>query len=334
MSRLRVLHITPIFPSKSNPGKGTFIKSQIDSLHKFVDIELLVLPGNRGVIPYLLEIPRIKQRIKEDYDIIHVHFGHVSTLVKLIYKGNTPLITSYLGSDLLGIKSKSIFKALMGKLFTGLNRRYSRYDTHAIVKTAEMAELLAPHAKEISVIPNGVDTDMFNVSDRLEAKEKLNLPKNKMVILFPADTCLMVKNFDLLRNALKEVDMKNYHLVTFERGNIPYTMVPTYLRAADLVVCTSHHEGSPNIIKEAMACNCTIFSTDCGDVKWLLKGVLDGRILPPTKTAWTEAINDLIERGYAGVSNAREVLNEKDLGIEKVAERIMAIYTQATEKNK
>jgi len=51
--------------------------------------------------------------------------------------------------------------------------------------------------------------------------------------------------------------------------------MPFYINAADVVLLTSLWEGSPNVIKESMACNRPIVSTDVGDVNHLLNG-LDG----------------------------------------------------------
>jgi teichuronic acid biosynthesis glycosyltransferase TuaC len=47
------------------------------------------------------------------------------------------------------------------------------------------------------------------------------------------------------------------------------------LNAADLLLLTSLTEGSPQVIKEAMACNCPIVATDVGDIREII-GYTDG----------------------------------------------------------
>jgi teichuronic acid biosynthesis glycosyltransferase TuaC len=41
---------------------------------------------------------------------------------------------------------------------------------------------------------------------------------------------------------------------------IEYEQVPIWLNASDVLLVTSHHEGSPTIVKEALACNLPIVS--------------------------------------------------------------------------
>ena len=43
-----------------------------------------------------------------------------------------------------------------------------------------------------------------------------------------------------------------------------------YYNSVDCLILTSFHEGSPNVIKEAMACNLPIVSTKVGDVEEII----------------------------------------------------------------
>ena len=49
--------------------------------------------------------------------------------------------------------------------------------------------------------------------------------------------------------------------------------IPTYLNAGDLLLLTSSHEGSPVILKEALACNLPVVSVDVGDAREKLENI-------------------------------------------------------------
>lgn len=331
---MKVLHITPMYPTESNPGFGAFVKSQVDSLRPLVDIDLLILPGSGGISPYIKSIPLLKKKLRTEFDVIHVHFGHVATMVKMLYSGKAPVVTSYCGSDLLGKVSDSGFAALKGKNLAKMNKQSSKDDFCSIVKTEELGEQLKGIAENIRIIPNGVDAEVFKEMDSKACKEELGLDTKKKTILFPADPENKIKNFALLKSALSKIESDNIQLISFDSNNrISHNKVPVYINAADLVILTSRHEGSSNVIKESMACNKAAFSTDVGDSKWLLGGVKGSKIVAYDPDSLKDSIEQFFKNDFGQDSNGRAVFFEKGLDVKNIANKIFDIYTSAMEKS-
>ena len=314
-----------MYPSEKSPTQGTFVKSQIESLKKYIEIDLLLLPGFGGVLPYIKFIPQIRKALKKrSYDIVHVHYGNAASLVKLLNYTRVPVITSYCGDDLLGtITSKGTY-SFKSVIFKHINKFFARFDKHSIVKSENLAAQI--NRCFPSIIPNGVDTSKFTPLDQNKCKSQLGIPTNQKLILFPAEKNNAVKNFPLLENALKEIPSNQYNLLYFKERVMP-DMMPIYLNAADLVVCTSINEGSPNVIKEAMSCNKMIFSTPCGDVPSLLDGATGSKILNYESQSWTSALKQFLNENQNNIQiNSRTKLIEKKLDNDSVAKNIVSIY--------
>ena len=131
-----------------------------------------------------------------------------------------------------------------------------------IVKSGRMKKSIS--LNKAIVIPNGVDFELFKPVEKNIAKMKVGFNDKRLHIVFIANPERSEKNYPLAKKAVELIDDSiELNIVS----NVDHDVIPYYINAADILLLTSLREGSPNVIKEAMACNCTIVSTDVGDVK-------------------------------------------------------------------
>jgi glycosyltransferase involved in cell wall biosynthesis len=92
-------------------------------------------------------------------------------------------------------------------------------------------------------------------------------------------------------------------------------------------------EGSPNVIKEAMACNCPIVATDVGDIRWVL-GETEGCYISSFDTKeFADKIRLALKYSETvGRTNGMKRIQELGLDSETIAKRIIDIYKKALNK--
>jgi glycosyltransferase involved in cell wall biosynthesis len=105
---------------------------------------------------------------------------------------------------------------------------------------------------------------------------------------------------------------------------IRHEAVATYLNAADLLLLTSEHEGMPNSVKEALACNLPVVSTDVGDVARYLADVTPSAVHDDDE-ALAEAVVEILSSGER--SNGRSQV--EDIRLERTVERLKGVYEDA-----
>ncbi len=167
----------------------------------------------------------------------------------------------------------------------------------------ELAELI--QFKNPEVIPCGVDLDVFVPMDQATARKKMNLEKNKKYILFSSSFANEVKNYPLARAAVNSLEDPTVELI--ELKGFSRTDVSVLMNAVDCVLMTSKTEGSPQFIKEAMATNTPIVSTDVGDVKRVVGNTKGCYISLPTK----EDLSNNLKRAlnFQGKTNGRDSID-------------------------
>jgi len=300
-----------------------FIQSQANSLkEKGVQIDIFIVKINKwkGVISNVSKI----KKIKKDYDIIHAHYS-TNGLISILAGAYNKLIISYLGSDLLGINNSDGTKRKISKLIQFISFIVSIFSKAIIVKSEQMrTRILSRYSDKTTVIPNGVNFEVFKPGNQAEAINKLGLCSDKKNLLFLGNKKDANKNLALAKQAFKLLPTNKYNLVT------PYPVIPAdvpiYLNAADVLLLTSLSEGSANVIKEALACNTPIVSVNAGDVSENIKNVCKSYLVDydpeQIATKITEACQD----------NDRSDGRSKILHLEisNIADRIITVYKTIT----
>ena len=248
---MRVLFICR---QKTKTNVSPFVKAQADALEKEgIKVDFFLIKNN-GVFGYLKSIRELIHCTENiEYDVYHAHYsfsGYVASLAK-----KKPLVVSLLGTDVIKSSlSRSILKIVSSICdWSGI-----------IVKSDQMKNLLK--IKKIQVVPNGVSFDTFHPINQKKARSILNWNLEEKIILFNGHKSNPIKNYALAEKAIN-LCKKNIKIV--EMKNLDQEKLNLYYNACDVFLSTSLWEGSPNTIKEAMACNTNIISTNVGDINYL-----------------------------------------------------------------
>jgi glycosyltransferase involved in cell wall biosynthesis len=324
----RVLFVTNMWPEESRPYYGSFIASQARSLTaRGVDVDVLSVRGYLGVRAYaraMLALPRVSRRAP--YDLVHVHYGH--TALAAIGVPKRPLVVSYCGGDLLGEpRARGITRKSRAEV--AVFRQLARLATRTITKSAEM-EMALPRAlrRRNHVLPNGVDLEIFAPRPRAQARAELGWEGDLKTVLFLGNPEDPRKNVTLAREAVALLNQTEPKAELKTAWGVAADRVPVYLNAADCLVFPSLSEGSPNLVKEAMACALPIVSTPVGDVPERLGGIEGCFVREPEPRAFAAALAVAIEIGRAPA--ARKAI--ETLGLGQIAARLMAIYEEAGDR--
>jgi teichuronic acid biosynthesis glycosyltransferase TuaC len=232
-----------------------FIYDQVESIKKVdktISFDYFFIKG-KDILGYLSNYNRLIKKIRlNKYDLIHAHVGYAGLFANL--QRRVPVVTTFHGSD-INLKKSRYISCMVEKLSAE-----SIYVSNKLVSLA-----IKPRQSNISMIPCGVDFKIFNIKNSEKLKEKWGFISNKKKILFSSNFDTEVKNFGLLKNALELINDDNIEII--ELSGYSREEVAELMNIVDVCVMTSFTEGSPQFIKEAMACNCPIVSTDVGDVK-------------------------------------------------------------------
>jgi glycosyltransferase involved in cell wall biosynthesis len=314
---VRVLVVTHPLPTTAHAGTMAPVARQIASLRAIgVHVDVLELDGP-GKLKYLRTLPRMHTMLAHA-DLVHAHFGYVGWLARM--QLHRPLVVSFMGDDLLGTPDERGRLLLWSQAVVQLDRLFARMVDAIIVKSAEMARVVAP--LRAHVIPNGVDVQTFAPQDRLQARHTLGWDAERRYVLFAGNPREPRKGYALATAAVECAGDARITVVPLV--DIPPARVPLLMNAADAMLMTSYIEGSPNVVKEALACNLPVVAVPVGDVPEMLDGVAGCALRPRDPRELGMALRAVLEQGRR--SAGREALLRRGLDLESVARRVMCVY--------
>ena len=295
--------------ANNKPGHfSPFVTDQVDALAKYgVEFDFFGV-GGKGVFGYLSYLMPLKKKIDEfQPDLLHAHYGLSGLLANL--QRTVPVVTTFHGSD---VHSRGL-----NLLISKFTARYSAYN---IFVSPWLLELTGYRGENKSVIPCGVSTTTFFPMERAEARIQLGWDANDTYVLFAGAFENEVKNSALAKAAISLVP--NTKLVELRGYN--REQVNLLANAANCLLMTSHREGSPVVIKEAMACGTPIVSVNVGDVKELLAGVDNCYITTYDANEIATKIQQAI--ALKSKTNGPKCIIDKGLSNEIIVHNILNIY--------
>jgi len=320
---MRVLMITTEFPCPESPGGGIFVARRAEALRRQgVEIDVLAFRSRANPLAHVRAWRRMRAMLAaQRYDLIHAQFGHSALPAR--GQSRLPVVVTFRGEELQGIAGPDGRWTWKGHVLVGLSQLLAFLVDEVIVVSERMQRRLLRRCDH--VIPSGLDLDRFVPLPRDEARRRLGWPLEPPVVLFAAqDVHKPIKRYSLARAAYdlaaRSVPGAELRVAT---GLAPND-VPLWLAAADVLLMTSVQEGSPNVVKEALACNLPVVSVDIGDVRERVHGVDAGAVCDATPEALAAALVPLLARPVR--SNGRRAVRHLDDAT--LARQVLGIYEE------
>ncbi len=319
---MKILYVTNMYPNADNPTYGIFVKEQIDAISNCMPIsyEVYAINGIKSNWEYAKSVWEIRAKIKNGgFDLIHIHYG-LSGLFLLLGRMNIPVIMTLHGGDIQVEQGKTVQVALTKLILNKCD--------FVITLNERMDKIARYYINITKIIPCSVNTKLFI------SKEKEFSKSRDIKILFPSDRTRFVKDFPLFQRVCK-VLRENYglNIEEFYLERLSRQQVADLFCKIDLLLMTSISEGSPQVVKEAMACNVPVVSTNVGDVSVLLEGVKNSYV------ADSRDENELASLVFKAVSenqdagmSPREKIKELGLDDDSIAKQIIKVYNSLLEK--
>ncbi len=325
---MRVLFIAG--GNSKNFDIAPFIKAQGESLVN-EGVEIIYFPiRGKGLKGYLNGVFQLRRFLRKNpIDIIHAHYT-LSGLTAVLALSGKPIVLSLMGTDAYGEyigENKIKFGSQYLIILTYLIQPFVKN----IICKSEHIQTYVYLKNRSKIIPNGILLQSFLQSVKTRVIKEHSKSHQKQ-ILFLGDKLDPRKNYKLVEDAVRLIGSNDIQILA--PYPIPHNEVVEYLNSVDVLVVPSFMEGSPNLVKEAMACNCPVVATNVGDIAWLF-----GNELGHFVTSFNiEEVSEKIKQALHFSENyhktmGRDRILELGLDSKTIAKRIIKLYINVLDKN-
>jgi glycosyltransferase involved in cell wall biosynthesis len=305
---MRVLVVTNMYPSATEPQFGSFVKEQVDDLRELgLDVRVFSFDGRQRWTAYAVAARKIRDLVERDrVDLVHAHYGLCGAAA--LAQRRVPVVTTFHGSDFTGAIPWQVW----------VSRIVARRSSPIFVSATGAMRL----PRGAPIIPAGVDMELFKPIEREDARRRLGWRVDGRYLLFPSSPRLRAKRVDLFEAALREAAARVPTLSAIYLEGFSREQVALVMNAVDATVMTSDREGSPVTVRESLACQTPVVSVPVGDLPRVLSGLPGCAVVPRDSSALARAILEALEAGRPSELRARADRWARP----RIAEKIVGVY--------
>jgi len=321
--KYRILMVTGIYPTEARPHSGTFVKALVDSLvaagHQ---VEIVHPKPGPAPLRYLSATLQVFWKtLTGRFDIVNGHYGLWCLVARMQW--TTPVVAAYLGDDLLGtVRQDGSYS--QKSLFVARVSRWLCHHVEAVTVKSEQMKKASRYEKSV-VIPDGINFDLFESVPRAQARKELGWDQERYYVVFANNPAIPVKNFSLAQAAIARLQQRGISAELVVANGLPQRKVMQYINASNVLILPSIAEGSPNVVKEAMACNVPVVATNVGDVAEVLARTAGCSVCPHDADALARGL----EKALLHTERTTGRADIRHLDSQVIVEQVLELYEQA-----
>ena len=305
MIKVLLVHSGNSVPDSSH---YTFVKQQGDALEKQGVQVFYYAIRSKGARGYLKSLPGLKKAIRDhNVDIVHAHFGFCGALA--VMQHIVPVVITFHNGETLTRKGKILSSIAAWRC------------AHRIFVAQHIHDKLFKTPRQYDILPCGIDIDKLQLIDKEAALAEMGMTNQCPNILFGGSFANARKNYPLAKQALDRLSQK-VNLIEMKGYNSH--QVNLLYCACDLLLLPTKSEGSPQVVKEALACNCPVVATSVADIPQLLSEVDNCYVTAFDAAEIADSIEKVLKAGNR--SNGRPKMISMGMDNTVVAKKLVAIY--------